>query len=366
MKVLHVLCELKPSGAETMLQCAGPYMQAEGIQSDILATGNVPGVFAEKLESAGYKIHHIPFRKHPQYFIDVYRLLKNQKYDALHVHPEQGAFWLILLVLLAGVPAKRCIKTIHNNFQFTGNLRIRRAIQRKILTLLGVPHIAISKSVQNVEWRHFKNPTEIILNWYDSQRFIQTSPAKYQESRDLLNLTDRNFVIVSVGNCSAVKNHTTVIQSIANLGNKDIVYLHIGIEADHSEQDLAANLGIAEQIRFLGLQSNILPYLQAADLYIMPSTVEGLSIAAIEAIATEVPVLLSKVPGLIDFDANFNGIDFCEPTTESVQEKLQKITLTPKNQLREATAKNAEIAEQLYGIKRGVLEYLSYYQGNTN
>lgn len=363
MKVLHILGELNPSGAETMLLCAAPYMQQQGIHSEILATGERPGVFAGTLEEVGYNIHHIPFRKHPSYFLSLYRLIKAGRYDSVHIHTEQASFWVTLALLLAGVPAKRCIRTIHAAFQFTGNLGWRRSWQRQLLSRLGVPHIAISKSVQETELKHFNIKTDIIQNWYDSRRFIKTDDSARATARGELNLLETQFVILTVGNCSPIKNHQSLIKAIAGLKNKDIVYLHIGIEKDNSEQELAKSLGIAEKIRFVGFKSDILPFLQAADLYVMPSTHEGFGIAAIEAIATEIPVLLSNVPGLKDFAQIFNGLNYCEPTTESLQKTLQLIIDTPINDLRLATANNAEQAEKCFGIGRGVLEYISYYKG---
>lgn len=345
-----------------MLLCAASYLQEQGIEGEILATGNKPGVFSDTLKNAGYKIHHIPFRKNIQYFISIYLLLKKQCYDCIHIHTEQGSFWVTLVLLLAGIPAKRCVRTIHATFQFTGNLGWRRSWQRQLLSNLGVPHIAISKSVQDAELKYFKIKSEIIQNWYDSHRFIKTNDLQHLSARRELSLSVTDFVIVTVGNCSLIKNHSSLIRAIAKLDNRNIVYLHIGIEQDTSEQDLAANLGISQQIRFLGIQNNILPFLQAADLYVMPSTYEGFGIAAIEAIATEIPVLLSRVPGLKDFAQIFNGLYYCEPTVESVQEALQKIINTPKNNLRLATANNTKQAELRFGISRGVSEYITYYK----
>ncbi|MEI6269352.1 MAG: glycosyltransferase [Methylococcaceae bacterium] len=362
MKVLHILCELNPSGAETMLLCAAPTMQEYGIQSEILATGNIPGVFADTLENAGYKIHHIPFRKNIQFFISLYRLLKKENYDSVQIHTEQASFWITLVILFSGMPVKRCIRTIHATFSFTGFLGWRRSWQRQLLSYLGVPHIAISKSVQETELKHFKLKTNIISNWYDSNRFIKTTKLQRLISRQEMNLSENSFVIVTVGNCSAIKNHGELIKAIAKLGNKNIVYLHIGVEKDNSEQDLANQLNITDQIRFLGLQSNILPFLQAADLFIMPSLHEGFGIAAIEAIATEVPTLLTSVPGLIDFADIFNGLHYCEPTTESMKTALENILAAPKEQLKLATLNNAKEAEQRFGINRSVSAYAAHFQ----
>ena len=363
MKVLHILGELKPSGAETMLLCAATFMLEQGIEGEILATGEKSGVFSSPLENAGYKIHHIPFRKHPQYFLAIYRLVKAGHYDAIHIHAEKASFWVTLILLLAGMPAKRCVRTIHNTFAFTGNLRWRRAWQRQVLSFLGVPHITISKSVQETELNCYNMPTNIIQNWYDSQRFVKTSETAYQQARQQLQLNDNDFAIITVGNCSQVKNHAVLIQAIAGLNKQNIVYLHIGIEKDRSEQELAEQLGIANQIRFLGQQNDILPYLQAADLYVMPSTHEGFSIAATEAIATEVPVLLSNVPGLKDFAEFFNGLYYCEPNAESVRQVLASIMDQPKQTTRLSTKGNAAQAERCFGIKRGASAYISYYKG---
>jgi glycosyltransferase involved in cell wall biosynthesis len=363
MKVLHILGELNPSGAETMLLCAAPVMKAQGLESEILSTGVNVGVFAARLENAGYKIHHLPFKKNLNFFIELYRFIKLNHYDSAHIHIEGASFWVICVLILAGIPAKRCVHTIHNNFRFTGNLRLRRAWQRQWLSLLGVPHIAISKTVQYTESHHFKIKTDLIENWYDSHRFSETTDIEYQSSRQQLQILENQFVIISVGNCSQVKNHSALIKAIAALPKNNIVYLHIGIEADDSERKLAENLGISEITRFMGLQDDIKLFLQAADLYVMPSLREGLSIAALEAIATEIPALLTSVPGLTDFADVFNGLHFCEPDEDSIKMALIKIISTPKDQLKKETKNNAKLAEERFGIDRGVSAYLHYYKG---
>ena len=362
MKVLHILCELNPSGAETMLLSAAPFLQNQNIHSEILSTGTNVGIFAETLNQAGYKIHHIPFRKSVNYFINLYQLFTKEKYDSIHVHTEQGSFWVTIIALLSRLPAKRCVKTIHATFQFTGNLRWRRAWQRQLLSFLGIPHIAISKSVQDTELKYFGIKTEIIPNWYDSTRFTKTADLAYKSNRQLLNLTDDQFVIVTVGNCATVKNHTALIEAIAKLDNNNVVYLHIGKENDCNEQDSAKNLGINNQVNFLGIQNNILPFLQAADLYVMPSLVEGFGIAALEAIATEIPILLTNVPGLSNFNKIFNGLHYCEPDADAIKNALEIILKTPKANLRASCHNTSKLAKLNFGIDKSVSAYISHYK----
>jgi glycosyltransferase involved in cell wall biosynthesis len=62
--------------------------------------------------------------------------------------------------------------------------------------------------------------------------------------------------------------------------------------------DLARALGIAKQIEWLGEQDQILPLLSIADLFLLPSAQESFGLAALEAMACELPVVASNVGGL--------------------------------------------------------------------
>lgn len=358
MKVLHIMNELKPSGGEVMLYAAGPILKDYGITGEILSTGNQPGPYAEALANAGYKIHHIQFVKSPFFFLALYRLLKANRYDVVHLHTEQANFWFGLLALLC---AKRAVRTIHSNFAFTGFLGWRRKWHRQLLHKLGLTHIAISQSVHDTEYQYFGLNTPIIPNWYNSLRFVPSIPAQRASARQKLNILEPSFVLVSVGNCSEIKNHPVLIQALAKVQQGHFIYLHVGIEKDNSEQVLAKQLGISEKIIFLGMQTDILPYLQAADLFVMTSTHEGCPISAIEAIACGLPALLTDVPGLADFSALFQGLTYAKSNPESIGAVLSELmSLTPE-QLKQNCAHNAQQAELIFGIKRGLSAYVHVY-----
>ncbi len=53
LRVLHVLGELRPSGAETMLAVAAPAFAARGVEAEILSTGAAAGPYAARLAEAG-------------------------------------------------------------------------------------------------------------------------------------------------------------------------------------------------------------------------------------------------------------------------------------------------------------------------
>ena len=128
LRVLHVLGELKPSGGETMFRIAAPLFAAEGVVAEIVATGPQIGIYAPQLAHAGYKLHHIPFSKTPFFFIALYRLMRAGRYDVLHLHTECANFWIGLVAL--SLRPRRVLQTVHASFTFSGNLRLRRKVQR--------------------------------------------------------------------------------------------------------------------------------------------------------------------------------------------------------------------------------------------
>lgn len=363
LRVLHVLSELKPSGAETMLVSAAPMFQAEGVELDVLSTGATTGPYAKRFENAGYRMHHIPFSRSPAFFLKVRSLMRAGCYDVVHLHVEAANFWFGLAACSVRPPV--VLRTVHNVFAFSGNLQWRRGMQRRLLHRLGVRHVSISASVRDTEQRHYRLPTTLVWNWYDSTRFTATSPEARHAARGNFGLGEHEFVIASIGNCSQVKNHTAIIQAMALLpADRRPVYLHAGIEEPgEPECELARQLGVADRIRFLGGVGDVLPLLQAADAYVMPSIYEGFGIAAIEALATGLPALFSDVAGLRDFRADFPHLVYTGTSAGDVAAGLQALMTLPDMHKRDIQQRYPAIARKRFGLERGVQEYLALYRG---
>lgn len=363
MKVLHVLNELKPSGAETMLCIAASSFSEKGVNAEVLSTGVQLGSYAPQFKKAGYKLHHLPFSHSPRFFFELYRLFRTEGYDAIHLHTERANFWIGLAALVA-MPG-RVLRTIHNNFEFTGNLRVRRMLQRRLLSILGVVHVSIGASVQNNEIKTFGLKTRRVPNWYDDTKFMQVSHAQYLQARIDLNLPTDRSVIVTVGNCSDVKNHESLLRAIAMLpAELRPIYLHVGNEEnDFPERTLSQELGVAENVIFFGPMTDIRTVLAASDVFVMPSLYEGFGIAAIEALASGLPAILTDVPGLRDFRDEYSGLRYAQTDAESIRDVLYELLkMHPED--RSTLAKNySQISQQLYGIENGVSGYFKIYCG---
>jgi glycosyltransferase involved in cell wall biosynthesis len=295
-----------------MMRVASDLWAEHGVECEIVAVADVVGPYARTLEDAGYRIHRLS-PSAPRLLTSFPRLLRAVKPDVVHLHVERANFWLALEALGSGA---RVVQTVHNCFPFSGALRMEGTIQRRVLSNLGVDYAAVGPSVGLNEWRIFRNPTEIIWNWCDLETFSQTTDADRDAARGALGLHGDDQVLVSIGNCSPVKNHESILRTMATASTpSNVVYLHVGDdsgEAGAAERRLAASLGLGDRVRFLGTVEDVWRVLHAADLFVMPSHYEGLPMSAVEAVATGTPTLVTPVPGLRDIAALSSAIDTVE------------------------------------------------------
>lgn len=362
LRVLHVLGELRPSGAETMLAVAAPTFSARGVASEILSTGATAGPYAAHLAAAGYGIQHLPFAKSPAFFFRLWRLLRRGDYDALHIHTERAAFWIGLAGLAAGVPS--ILKSIHNNFAFTGNLRVRRMLQRHLMALLGMRQVAVGRAVQETERRHYRLETDLVNNWFDVERYRPPSQAERAAARAALGLREGQVVLASVGNCNGFKNHGELLRALALLpAGRRPVWLHAGAEeVGGPERALARDLGVEGCVRFLGSLPDPRRALHAADGYVMPSLREGLSISALEALATGLPAILADVDGLRELGEAFPGVRLAAPRAPALAAAIEGFMAEGAEDRWRAARRHPAVARQAYGVESGVGGYLRLYR----
>ena len=333
MKILHILNTIEFSGAEIMLKGVAPILINNGFELHALSTGDEVGPYADILRNCNYKIHHIPFKKSPKYFIKFYNLIREEKYDVVHIHPERAFFWHALVAKQAGV--KNPIRTVHSVFNFSGYLRIKRMIQRFVASkVLGVQFMSIGYSVSETEKNIFFNNTILIPNWINQRNFL---PPKDENERNQMRIklgisrTDR--VIVSVGSCTDVKNHNDIIIALAELikKTKNIFYIHVGDgPLQKKEKKLAVKLGVFDRIKFLGQIENVRDTLISSDILVMPSKYEGFGISCLEAASCGIPSVVYNVEGLRDIVKNGENGILVEPNPNAIALAVEELIRNEK------------------------------------
>lgn len=368
ISVLHILHELHPSGAEMMIRNAYPYWN-KTCESTVMATGRNIGPFADTLKETGYEIAYVPTRGAGKkakivHLLDFWKYMKKHHYDVVHIHRESLSFEYALIAKMTG--SRHIVRTVHSTFAHAGlQRRLKSATRWLMKHMLGGQFIAISDGVAANEEKVFGNRCdETIYNWCNNDKFSFVSAEEKNEKKKENGLLDK-LVLVTVGNCGHVKNHEVLLRALAQCSRKEeIGYLHVGYAKDETEKEeaLAAELGIAEQVKFLG-STDPMPYLRQADVFLMTSIYEGLSIATLEAVFTGMRVLLAEVPGLVEFkDKGLCGVDYFASTPEQLAKKLEEYAvLFKKGELVPDEAQRRR-ATELYDCKIQVSKYVGVYQ----
>lgn len=366
-RVLHILYELKYSGAEIMLANAAKLMSKQGIEQFAFSTGPNMGEFEEVFTRHEIRCFHKPIQygynplKLWRYCRDTLRFINEHKIDVLHIHRAD----LYLLTFLAWWANIRCIKTQHNTFRnrwFTHPYAImQRWIARRLFRT--VFH-TIGESVESNERNYYRNPSVRINNWYDDAKFYPATDQERLQARAALSLDPQAFVLVSTGGCSHVKNHHDIFRALSLLQGKiKCTYLHLGKgQTEQEEEELARHLGLENQVHFLGNRQNVRDYLIAADLFVMTSRFEGLSIASIEAMGCKLPSILYDAPGLRDLiHDDDNG--FLIPQDHVIlAEKVGFLSMNP-NQASAFGEKALEYVKANFSMQTNASKVATLYKG---
>jgi glycosyltransferase involved in cell wall biosynthesis len=121
------------------------------------------------------------------------------------------------------------------------------------------------------------------------------------EVRAALGLRETEVVAVHVARVVPLKAHDVILRATAVLAEQrtPIVVLFVGDGPARTDMEgLAAKLGLAGRVRFLGHRDDVPDLLGAADLFLLPSRAEGLPVAVLEAMAKSLPVVATPVGGV--------------------------------------------------------------------
>lgn len=361
--VCHILNELLPSGAETMLVNSAKLWN--NCELHVVATAQNVGEYSVQFENAGYIVHHVYKDNFISQHSEFRKLLKKIKPDVVHVHRESQECYYELDAKICGV--KKIVRTVHSCFNFKKLLRIRRILTRFIGRCCGTKYIAIGESVYQTEKNVLLNkPYQLIENWCDDNIFSFISENDKRVAKENAGISNDTFVIVSIGNCSDVKNHIFVLNALKSIKEKykqaNIKYIHLGSGVcEDDEKEYVKNEGLESVVDFVGRKSP-LDYLKLADVFVMPSKYEGFGITALEAMKCGVPSLLTDVVGLRDFKTiNSKNLIFSDLDENDFANKFFEIyrRFVGNDLCNDENLANA--VSNRYGVEKSVNAYLKVY-----
>lgn len=234
---------------------------------------------------------------------------KHEGLDLLHVHyaiPHASAAYLAKQILKRQGIHIPVITTLHGtDITLVG----RDSTYEPVVTFSidqsdGVT--AVSEDLKRDTYEHFDihRDIEVIPNFIDFSRFSKTDKEHFRKAI----APGGEKILIHVSNFRKVKRVRDVVKIFKKVQDKiPAQLLMVGDGPDrHNVEQLCRDLGVCNNIRFLGRQDAVEELLAVSDLFVMPSGSESFGLAALEAMACQVPVISSNVGGIPEI--NIQGV----------------------------------------------------------
>ena len=173
-----------------------------------------------------------------------------------------------------------------------------------------------------------------------------------QQKREEMGVKDDDIVLISMGDLVPRKNYGAAIRAIAKANDPRLQYMICGRgpELDNL-QALAKDLGVENQIHFLGFRTDVKELLTGADMFLFTTRQEGMPRSMMEAMASGLPCVASRIRGNVDLiEEGVNGYTCLTDDADGYAAAIAKI------------ASDAELREQM---RTNNLEKIKQYDVNV-
>ncbi len=319
-------------------------------------------VYFHEVESVDYPLfEYAPYESAlASKMVDV---VKYEKLDILHVHyaiPHATSAFLAKQILkLQGINIP-VITTLHG----TDISIVGRDPALNPIVTFGINNsdgvTAVSEDLRKDTLNTFKitNEIEVIYNFVDLTRFYKQKKDHFKS----LICPNNEKLLVHASNFRKVKRVGDIIQAFAKIRQEvpsKLLMVGDGEERQKMEE-LCRNLDLCEDVRFIGKLDAIEEVLSVADLFLMPSEKESFGLAALEAMACEVPVISSNIGGLAEL--NIHGETGFLSNVGDIDDMVKNAIFVLKDENLPVFKQNALKRAKQFDLNLIVPKYESFYK----
>jgi L-malate glycosyltransferase len=316
--------------------------------------------------------HEVNIRSYPLFEYAPYELalaskmvdvVRNEKLDLLHVHyaiPHASSAYMAKQILKTQGISIPVVTTLHGtDITLVGkDASYEPVVTFSINQSDGVT--AVSNDLRRETYLSFKitNDIEVIPNFIDLEKFKKQKKDHFKKAI----CPNGEALIVHTSNFRKVKRVADVVKIFANVHAEipsKLLMIGDGPERVRAESQ-CRELGIADAVRFLGKLEAVEEVLSVADLFLMPSEKESFGLAALEAMACEVPVISSNSGGLPELNIQ-GGTGFLSNVGDVEDMTRKSLFVLDKDNL-PRFKENALNRAKEFDISRILPLYETYYQ----
>lgn len=322
---------------------------------------------SDRIQFHEVEVSNYPLFDHPPYAlalaVKMVEVAESAGLDLLHVHYAIPHSVSALLARSMAAPRRLpFITTLHGtDITLVGNNRSYLPITRfSIEQSDGVTAISHYLRRQTLAEFDIKNPIEVIPNFVNCDLYCR-SPKPEERLQWAPN---GEAILMHLSNFRPVKRVTDVVEIFALLREKmpaKLVLIGDGPDRGSAEW-LVRQKCLGRDVHFLGKQDRVHEKLGLADLFLLPSDLESFGLAALEAMACEVPVIATNVGGLPEVVEH--GVDgyLVEPRDVAAAAKFAIEILSRSDRGREMGQRARINARRKYCAEDIIPRYEAYYQ----
>ncbi len=291
MKVLIIPTNgVRREGINSMQLRWNREMDKDGLQLDIAAVHNNAQDVIEDYKSLGCRVFELPDRQKKliAYCSELFKLMKKEKYDAVHVHGSSGLLGIeVFLARMAGVP----IRVVHSRNTMCDHGFMDKLL-RPVMYSCMTKGLACSEAAG--KWLFGSRAFEVIHNGLNTEEF-QFNEEVRRAARAELGIGDE-LVVGFAGNIKPQKNPLFLVDILSELVKRDpsakLVVVGDGVMMNKMT-DKVNESALSQNVIFVGRSNKVSKYMAAMDAFLFPSLYEGFGNVAIEAQLSGLPVFVS-------------------------------------------------------------------------
>ncbi len=357
-KILQLIDGGFLGGGQTNALSIAKNADESSFEISISASGG--GKFEDEVHRNNIAFYPIELPKllRTKYLKKLEKLYDEQRFDLIHTHGGVAGFYG--RILKKHHPEMKCVHTIHGiHYINSGNLlrkNVSKTIEQYLVQFTNrticETHNDFLTAVKNKIADRTK--TDIIPNGIDVSKF-----ANLKKNTGLitqLGLNTDNFIIGNISRFDEQKNQQLILQAAYFLIRKypKMRFVFVG-SGKHLEQmrDLVRDSKLEEYVVFTGEQENLADYYSIFDIFVFPSLWEGMPYVLLEAMASRLPIICSKLPNLLEVVKSDYSAFTINP--RDMDDLFRKISaMYQSKELREELAQNAMIESTQYDVSETV------------
>jgi glycosyltransferase involved in cell wall biosynthesis len=361
--ILHVIDTTGPGGAETIFVQLADKIREYGYRSVVLIRG--PGWIQEELRRRGLTPIIIENKAafNLDFLFKLREIIYRENVDLIQSHLLGSNVYCAIVGLITNKPV---VATFHGLVDFSQNERL---LWLKIkLMKYGISRfIVVSHSLREdlcAKGLLSQAETEVIYNGIDFANYGKSTKRKL---RNQLGLPDNAILIGSLGNVRQAKGYDILINAAGAVVHQKAA-VHFVIAGDINNNLMIklsqqmTQLNVSKHVHFIGYANDSAEFLSQLDIFLLPSTSEGFSIATIEAMATGLPVIVTRCGGPMEIvRSDVDGLTVASGDAKSISEGLLHLLTDSKTSERLALSAKIHITEN-FCLDKMLLSYNEIYK----